>query len=46
MDLAFTDPDYYAMLKSWSLRGAPVAPVQSARPARRRKPPPIKGLFE
>jgi hypothetical protein len=46
LDLAFTDPDYFAKLKAWSLKGAPVVPVRSRQPRKRCHRPPDKGLFD
>jgi hypothetical protein len=36
LDLRFTDSDLYAKLQAYSLRGAPVVPVRSEAPKRRR----------
>lgn len=46
LDLAFTDPDYFAKLKAWSLKGAPVVPVRSRQPQKRCRRPPDRGLFD
>lgn len=45
MDLAFLDPDRYAALKAWSLRGAPVIPHRTERSRPRRQPVPDPTLF-
>jgi hypothetical protein len=45
LDLAFTDPDYFAALKAWSLKGAPVVPTRSESPKRRRVAPEHPSLF-
>jgi hypothetical protein len=45
LDLAFSDPERFAKLKAWSMRGAPVKPVRSAHPARRRGQIPDPELF-
>lgn len=46
LDLAFTDPELFAALKAYSLRGAPVVPVASEHPTRRRKAVPHPTLFD
>lgn len=46
LDLRFTDPDRFAALSRWSLRGAPVVPVQQANPKRRRRRTGHPVLFE
>jgi hypothetical protein len=46
LDLAFTDPDYFAKLKAWSLKGAPVVPTPVRSPRRKRRLQHQKGLFD
>jgi recombination endonuclease VII len=46
LDLRFTDPDRFALLMSWSNRGAPVTRVPVTNPARRRTPQKHPTLFE
>lgn len=46
LDLAFTDPDRFALLKAWSLKHAPAVRATSTRPDRRKKHEPDPTLFD
>lgn len=46
LDLRFTDPDRFAALAAWSLRGASAQPARSAEPKRRKRAVADPELFE